>query len=89
VIPSIMIELGTCRYARWLTAPLINTAVGEPGTGAACQGPNLNTQSYRSPFHEHYDVHCSGFVLSEAKSGQSGLPLLNEGQVSGCEPEVN
>ncbi|MGZ3629289.1 MAG: hypothetical protein ACXVDN_16710 [Ktedonobacteraceae bacterium] len=43
VIPSIMIGPGTFRYARWLTAPLFNAAVGVPGTEAACQGPNLNT----------------------------------------------
>jgi hypothetical protein len=42
VIPSIMIGPGTFRYARWLTAPLFNAAVGAPGTGAACQDPNLN-----------------------------------------------
>jgi len=83
VIPSIMIEPGTFRCARWLTAPLVNTAVGGPGTGAACQGPNVNTQSYRSLFREHSDVHCPGLVLSEAKSGQSGSLLANEGQAFG------
>ncbi len=83
-----MIGLGTFHCARGLTAPLVNAAVGEPGTGAACQGPNLNTQSYRSLFSEHSDVHCPGLVLSEAKSGQSGLLLANEGQASGFEPEV-
>lgn len=83
-----MIERGTFRYARWLTAPLVNAAVGEPGTEAACQGPNLNTSSYRSLFHEHSDVHCPGFVLSEAKSGQSGSLLVNEGQASGSKPEI-
>src|SRR5258708_34105683 len=75
-----MIEPGTFRCARWLTAPLVNTAVGGPGTGAAYQGPNVNTQSYRSLFHEHNDVHCPGLVLSEAKSGQFGSLLANEGK---------
>jgi hypothetical protein len=89
VIPSTMIEPGTFRCARWLTTPLVNTAVGGPGTGAACQGPNVNTQFYRSLFREHSDVHCPGLVLSEAKSGQSGSLLANEGQASGFEPEVD
>jgi len=78
-----MIGPGTFRYARWLTAPLFNAAVGAPGTGAACQGPNRNTWSYRSLLYEHRDVYCPGLVLSEAKSGQSGLYEANPSQASG------
>ena len=78
-----MIGPGTLRCARWLTAPLLNTAVGGPGTGAACQGPNANTWSYQSLFHEHRNVDCPGLVLSEAKSGQSGLYEANPPQASG------
>lgn len=83
MIPSTMIGHGTFYCARELTALLINTAVGGPGTGAACQGPNENASSYRSLFHEHRDVHCPGSVLSEAKSGQSGPLLPKEEQASG------
>src|SRR5947209_15629487 len=48
VVPSTKIQPGTFPWPRWLTAPLVRPGVRGPGAGAAHQGPNGNTQLYRS-----------------------------------------
>jgi len=44
-----------------------------PGAGAAHQGPNVNTQLYRSLFTASQDARFLGLAGSETESGQSGL----------------
>jgi hypothetical protein len=44
-----------------------------PGAGAAHQGPNVNTQLYRSLFSASQDARFLGPAGSETESGQSGL----------------
>jgi hypothetical protein len=44
-----------------------------PGAEAAHQGPNCNTQLYRSLFSARQDARFLGLAGSETESGQSGL----------------
>ena len=53
-----------------------------PGAGAAHQGPNGNTQLYRSLFSASQDARFLGLAGSETESGQSGLPETDLSQAS-------
>jgi hypothetical protein len=44
-----------------------------PGAGVAHQGPNGNTQLYRSLFSASQDARFLALAGSETESGQSGL----------------